>query len=223
MDASGHVAVTSAGDRATTLAALIAPLARHGVLVGVRAIAAGDEFALFPEEMDGFRYAAPAVRRQSGAARLAARDLLTRLGVAPVAIPRNASRAPVWPVGVTGSLAHEAGVAVAAVARASDLRSLGIDIEPAAPLPASLAARVATPAERRRMPDPAWDAARLFVVKEAVYKAVHPVDGQFLDFCDIDVDFAAGVAVTGSGRRVRFDVVTGSHIVALAWIDRHAR
>ena len=67
--------------------------------------------------------------------------------------------------------------------------------------------------------DPARETSRvLFAVKEAVYKAVHPLDGIFLDFPDVEVDLAAGIARTSYGRTVPVRVATGPHIVALAYL-----
>ena len=202
------------------LSALIGPLCTSGVLVGSRFIGDGDENALLPDEITSFGHSIREVRRQSGAARIIARTLLRQLNVANAAIPRGGSRAPVWPPGTTGSLAHERHVAVAAVARTADVVSVGIDIEQAVPLPRDVARHVATPTERRRHASSQLNGCRLFVVKEAVYKAVHPIDGVFLNFHDIDVDLDACVAHVTYGRTVPFALVCGSHIVALARIDR---
>ena len=61
-------------------------------------------------------------------------------------------------------------------------------------------ALVATPHERRRIDDDPLKAKLLFAVKEAVYKAVYPLDRVFLEFGDIEVDLAAGTATTRTGR-----------------------
>jgi len=94
----------------------------------------GDEYALFEAEVEAFRKSPLNLRRQSGAARIAAREIVRALGRGDVAIPRSASGAPLWPQGLVGSLAHDDTVALAAVASAREFAGLGIDVEPALPL-----------------------------------------------------------------------------------------
>lgn len=190
------------------------------ILVGRCEIGAGDEHALRPDEALAFQSAVASVRRQSGTARLIARSLLGLMGEPAASILRSASRAPVWPSGIVGSLAHDEKMAAAAVGRVGDVAAVGIDIEPDDPLPPDLIAVVATPAERRRYSPAILASRRLFVAKEAVFKATFPVDAVFLDFHDIDVDLAAGVATLNSGRRVSVRFRPGERLVALAHIDR---
>src|SRR6185436_3932671 len=49
--------------------------------------------------------------------------------VAEDAVAIGADRAPVWPTGVVGSIAHTAGHAIAAAAKVEVARSVGIDVE----------------------------------------------------------------------------------------------
>jgi 4'-phosphopantetheinyl transferase EntD len=58
----------------------------------------------------------------------------------------------------------------------------------------------------------------LFTVKEAVYKAVHPLDGIFLDHHDVEVSLGAGTASIRGSRIVPFRYGVGERIVALAFI-----
>jgi 4'-phosphopantetheinyl transferase EntD len=108
----------------------------RGVAVATRRIQAGDETAA-PRSQDFLQQ--PLVRRRaSGAARIAARELLKSWGVAQARLERASSGAALWPEGFVGSLAHDADFGAAAVARVADAAGLGIDIEPAAPLPIDL-------------------------------------------------------------------------------------
>jgi 4'-phosphopantetheinyl transferase EntD len=93
---------------------------------------------LLPEELQSLGGSAEVVRRRSGAVRLLARRLLDIAGFDPVALPRSDSGAPVWPTGVVGSLAHDHDIAVAVVAGADLFAGIGVDVEPALVLPASL-------------------------------------------------------------------------------------
>src|SRR6476469_10727138 len=113
-------------------------IAVPGILVDHRLIQDGDELALLPAEVAAFAGSVLKVRRASGAARIVARMLLSRFGREPHAIPKSTAGMPVWPDGIVGSLAHDAKVAVAAMAARPEFHSFGIDIEPAAPLATEL-------------------------------------------------------------------------------------
>jgi 4'-phosphopantetheinyl transferase EntD len=197
---------------------MIDAIAVPGILVGHRAIAAGDEFALLPEEFGAFAGSVVKVRRASGAARIVARELMPRLGQPAQALPKSASGAPAWPAGIVGSLAHDAEVAVAALGRRGDYCGVGVDVEPAQPLDADLLDMVATASERRAIGGDPLAARALFVVKEAVYKAVHPLDGIFLDHHDVEVALASGTATVRGGRVVTFRHCIGARILALAFV-----
>jgi 4'-phosphopantetheinyl transferase EntD len=194
-------------------------LALPGVLIGHRLIAADDAAALSPEEAASLPAQAPTARRASGAVRIVGRRLLAQMGIAPCPLPKGPSGGPVWPVGVVGSFAHDDRVAVAALAKRMLVATLGIDIEPSGPLPDDLLDVVATARERLILGrDPA--AGRLlFAAKEAVYKAVNPCDGRFLEYHDIDVDLAAGSAqVRNGGTLVLRTATGGARAMALALI-----
>jgi 4'-phosphopantetheinyl transferase EntD len=197
---------------------LVDSLSEPRILVAHRFIAAGDEKGLLVSEAAHFQKASQQSQRQSGAARALARGLLSGLGHDGAAIGKAPSGAPVWPEGVVGSLAHDDRVAMAAIARARDFAGLGIDIEPDEDLPAEMVDLVATPAERSRYGRAFLRSRVLFVAKEAVFKAVHPLDGVFLDFQDIEVDVESQVAYVRSGRAVRVKVKASGHVAALAFI-----
>ncbi len=188
----------------------------QNILVGHRWIEPNDDLTLLEEEKQSFPRAVAKVRCQSGAARVVARALLRQLGLPACAIPNLGSGAPAWPPGVVGSLAHGDDVAVAAVAlRRGDL-SIGIDIEPDADLREGVAEIVATPNERRRYASAILKSRLLFVAKEAVYKATFPVDGNFLEFRDVEIDLEKRRANTRYGLTAEIFVARGSHLVALA-------
>jgi 4'-phosphopantetheinyl transferase EntD len=193
-------------------------LAFPGVLIGHRLISPGDEHALLPQEAPAFASSVVKVRRASGAARIAVRQLLARLGYPECPVPRAASGAPVWPAGVVGSLAHDARVAVAAVGRSRDIGALGIDIEPAQCLPPELMDLIASPQERLEIGNDPLQARLLFAAKEAVYKAVYPLDQTFLEHHDVQVNFAERKAIVRSGRVVEIRFSVSAHLVALAFL-----
>jgi 4'-phosphopantetheinyl transferase EntD len=196
----------------------LAGLAPPGLLLGHRVIMPGDEDALLAGEAVSIASAVVKVRRASGAARIVARELLAQLGYRDQPVPRSASGAPVWPAGMLGSLAHDDQVAVAAVGRQGDFAAVGIDVEPAEPLPADMLDLVATPREREKIGSDTLRGRLLFAAKETIYKAVYPLDRVFLEFRDIEIDFAGGSATTRTGRAIMLRYCVASHIVVLASI-----
>jgi len=131
-------------------------------------------------------------------------------------LPKGPSGAPIWPPGIVGSLAHDHRIAVAAVARRAAADALGIDVEPAGPLPADLLDVVATARERLVLyRDPSLGRL-LFAAKEAIYKAINPLDGVFLEYHDIEIDLAGRRATTRNGRTLVLHMVCSAHVVVLA-------
>lgn len=194
----------------------MASAAPENVRIGCRVIRERDEAHLLPEERFSLRARSPALLRASGAARWLAHGLMADLGFRGHAVIRKPSGEPAWPEGLTGSLAHDDEMAVAAVALVRDTGSIGIDIEPALPLPEDVFALVATGADSLTGADRELADRILFSVKEAVYKAVYPLDHEMLDFADIAVDLSTGRAATSTGRRADVSYCVQSHIVAFA-------
>ena len=202
-----------------TFQSAIDALSFPGIMIGYRLISPGDEHALRPEEAPAFASSVLKVRRASGAARIVARQLLSRLGHAESAIPKSPSGAPIWPEGVVGSLAHDSRVAVAAVATRRDFSAVGIDVEPAETLPSELLDLVATRKERLKISDDPYRGQLLFVAKEAVYKAVYPLDQTFLDHHDVEIDLAARKGIVRNGRVVEIRFSIAEHLVVLAFLQ----
>ena len=198
-------------------------IAPSGVLVGCRRIEIGDEDALRAEEAAAFSGHVAKSRRASGAARLVARSLIEQLGFPGCSIPKAASGAPIWPVGVVGSMAHDPEFAVAAVASRQDFAGVGIDVEESTSLSVDLIELVATPAECIAIRRDAFRAKLLFAAKEAVYKATFPIDAIFLEHHDVEVDLERGHAVVRDSRRVELRLIERPRIVALATIRSAAR
>lgn len=198
------------------LSAAMARLGPHGIRIGCRPIRADDESLLLPEEARAISARNPAARRASGAARAVARSLLLAEGFAGAVIGRDEAGVPLWPAGIVGSLAHDDAMAVAAIAHAADHRSLGIDVEPAEPLPEDIAALVTLPQDVIAGIDPHLAARLMFSAKEAAYKAVFPLDREVLGYEHIAVDLPRGAAVTATGRSAAIWFCLSPRIVVLA-------
>lgn len=174
---------------------------RTGVLQDVIPVAAvavesyGEEAEtpLFPEEEEVMQGSSLHRYRQFVAGRYCARQALVELGVTPVPILPGRLGAPEWPQDVVGSISHCDGYQVAVVGRASELVAVGVDAEPAFPLPKGVFSLVASPDEAlahaglsREYPDFCWDRL-LFSAKEATYKAWSSRTGRWSALRDISV------------------------------------
>ncbi len=151
--------------------------------IGVTDPAAASD--LWPEEAAAVAAAIPRRRTEFAAGRRAARSALAELGLAPVAIPQGADRAPVWPENIAGSISHCAQCCVAVAAHCTNRRTIGVDVEPAKALDAGLEEIVCTPPEQAwvaTQSDPGLAAKMIFSAKEAVYKAQYPLTGKVIGF-----------------------------------------
>jgi|GEM_PF-2746953 len=147
---------------------------------------------LWPEELPAVAKACPERRAEFRAARAAARRAIANLGCRPVALPVGACGSPRWPKHLVGSLTHSAQCAMASVAFASEVASLGIDVEPADPLPEDIADHVLQPLEQQQNTVIADQLPELwrtiaFSAKEAFYKAYFPLTEEFVDFPDVHI------------------------------------
>ena len=201
-----------------SLATAIDALSLPGIMIGHRVISPGDEHALMPKEAAAFATSVVAVRRASGAARIVARQLLAQVGLAGCALPKATSGAPIWPDGIVGSISHDSLVAVAAVAMRHDFSALGIDIEPAEALPSDLLDLVVTPQERAKLDDDPYQGRLLFAAKEAVYKAVYPLDQTFLDHHDVEVSLTCRQAKVRNRRVVELRFCISNHLLVIAFL-----
>ena len=143
-------------------------------------------------------------RNEFVAGRYCARQALIRLAAvhASASIDIGPSREPCFPAGFVGSITHADGLASAAVARASDARGVGIDIETwiepgrveEVRETIGLAAEYATLCRTTGWSLP--EAVTLvFSAKESIYKCLFASVGRYFDFHDViihRVDTASG-------------------------------
>jgi 4'-phosphopantetheinyl transferase EntD len=163
---------------------------------GIVTVEAGDgdwTAALLPEEEPLVARAVEKRRREFTAGRVCARRALERLGWPGYPIVAGSRREPLWPPGLVGSITHCRGYCAAAVARASDVRSVGIDAEMGEPLADGVIKMICTDAERRQaeaLPGEHWPAL-VFSAKESIYKAWYPVAQRWLDYLDAELTIDA--------------------------------
>jgi 4'-phosphopantetheinyl transferase EntD len=166
-----------------------------GPHVGIGVTDPAEIAALWEDETAAIAHAIPKRRAEFAAGRRAARAAMTEIGHAPFAIPQGRDRAPIWPVGLSGSIAHCDSCCIAAVALKENYASIGVDIEPATPLAPDLVEVICTAEERAWLagePSPGLAAKVIFSAKEAVYKAQYPLTGKVLGFDDVTLEMGAG-------------------------------
>jgi len=176
---------------------------------------------LLKAELGAVEGAAQTRIEQFTAGRVCSRIALGRLGVATTTpILRGEDRAPIWPPGFVGTISHTDTWCAAAVARVEDVRSIGIDLEPATPLKESLWRRVCTPKERdwlHEIPTPGLTGKILFSAKESVYKCQYPITTKFLGFHAVEVELDEGsfraVFQQQAGVFEPGDVMAGRYLV----------
>jgi 4'-phosphopantetheinyl transferase EntD len=174
-----------------------------GVRTGTRLVDAADEARLHPLEAGAVASARPARRREFATGRTLLRHLLGT----DEALPPTGRRAPAWPDGWCGSLAHDGELAVAVVAPSPPWRALGVDLEAQGGLEGDEATIVLRP-------DEAIDPVLAFVLKEATYKAWSALGGRLLDHHDVRVEaegagFEATVVADGVSMSGRYASVAG--------------
>ena len=156
---------------------------------------------LFATEQAALGHAVERRRREFTTGRMCARQAFLRLGVAPLAVGAGRDGAPSWPAGLLGSITHCSGYRACAVARAAEVRAVGIDAEPHAALPGGVLHAIAGAEERRLVsrlqrvePEVHWDRI-LFSAKESLYKALYPLGARRMGFDDaiVTVEPSTGV------------------------------
>lgn len=183
---------------------------------------------LFAEEEQIVARAVEKRRREFTTARACARAALRQLGEPPQAIPTGPRGAPQWPEGIVGSITHCDGYRACALARDTDLATLGVDAEPNEALPDGLLGDIALPEERGQLaalaleePGINWDRL-LFSSKESVYKAWFPLAERWLGFEDATVVIDRQAGTFSARLLVPGPVLDGRELTGLSgtWLVR---
>jgi 4'-phosphopantetheinyl transferase EntD len=148
---------------------------------------------LFREEEESLGTCVEQRRHEFALGRACARAALTQLGYLRQPIRRGKTREPIWPPGIVGSITHCKGYCAAAVARAEECGTLGIDAELNERLPEGSLSLIANAEELTMLShlrDSAicWDRL-LFSAKESLYKAWYPIERVWLGFEDACIKF----------------------------------
>ena len=128
---------------------------------------------------------------------------------------------PLWPSSVSGSLTHTKGLRAAVVAPRLLVRSMGLDAEPAEPLPPKIVESIAFGPELDCLEELSADfpfADRLmFCAKEATYKAWFPMTHRWLGFDEANLLLRAD----GTFTSVLLARPTPMPAIHGKWVCRH--
>ena len=170
------------------------------VLVGIVRIEDA-QAPLYAEEKQFVQNAIESRKKEFVAGRTLARRLIADLGTVCGAISVGENRAPVWPSGVVGSISHTRHVVGVAIGEANRFSAIGFDIEEEGAVSRDMFGTVLQRGEVSLIghANPEEYATAAFSCKEAVFKAINPISGEFLDFQDVSIEMR-GERFTGSCR-----------------------
>jgi 4'-phosphopantetheinyl transferase EntD len=197
-------------------------------VVAVEAFNDASNAVLFPIEEAVVGRAVEKRRAEFTTGRACARDALARLGLPPSPIPSGERGEPQWPAGVVGSITHCDGYRACALARTTQIATVGIDAEVNAALPDGVLTEIARPEElprlrelERDLPAVHWDRL-LFSAKESVYKAWFPLARRWLGFEDATVTFDPSGGAFRARLLVRGPLLDGSELTSFSgrWLAR---
>lgn len=183
---------------------------------------------LFPAEEAAIQTSVEKRRLEFTTTRQCAREAFARLGLPPSPVVSGQRGEPRWPSGVVGSITHCDGYRACAVARLTDVVTIGIDAEPHAALPAGVVSAIAGSEElgwvrdlKRQAPAVHWDRL-LFSAKESVYKAWFPLAERWLGFEDAVVTVDPSACTFSARLLVAGPMIAGEQLAELSgrWLVR---
>ena len=122
------------------------------------------------------------------AGRYLAKKALKKLGIENDLIPISASRGPIWPKNVVGSISHNASKALCAVSFSVNNSYIGVDVESYIdkPMVESLEAMIVSKDEKKVLKKlnlpPNLGLTLAFSAKESLFKAINPHTGLYFGF-----------------------------------------
>ena len=128
------------------------------------------------------------------AGRFCAHEAMKLANIEPGHIHIGGKGEPIWPFNIVGSITHSHGYAAAAVARKSDVLSLGVDAETDEPLSSKVLQRISNDQEQEWVKTVGGTLVQhpgkvLFSAKEATYKAWFPITHEWLGFKEAFINF----------------------------------
>lgn len=186
---------------AASLSSLIDSVFPPGV-VGAELRVAADASLLSADEAQYLGCAVPKRIQEFAGGRHCARLAMAELGFYDYPLRVNSDRRPQWPQDIIGSISHTTGMCGAAVAKKSQFRAIGLDIEIVGDVTPEIWSHICTPGETAwlatlRPPEQGRCAALIFSAKESFYKCQYNLTQQWLEFCDVKLDISFNDSGTG--------------------------
>ena len=171
---------------------LFRPLLPASVLLAEMLPEHADPEALHPEERTQIVRAVPHRQREFAAGRLLARELLSTAGIPRHVLLPDDDRVPRWPAGMAGSITHCRSLCAVGLVGRDMSAGLGLDVEPAKALNPDLLQMILREPEQARLPEfpellRPLAGILTFSAKEAVYKAIFPLQRVFLEFQEVEI------------------------------------
>jgi 4'-phosphopantetheinyl transferase EntD len=143
---------------------------------------------VLPEEEALISQAMEKRQREFRAGRHCAHAALAEFGLTQKPILRDDRRAPIWPTGYLGSISHCQDFCFAACCALGDIRGLGVDVEPLAPLRAGLDNYIHSKRESRFLQmHPELPERLIFSAKESLYKCLYPFVKRYFGFHTVEL------------------------------------
>lgn len=137
---------------------------------------------------DNLKNAAIVRKEEFVAGRFCAVQAAKNIGLALNALPSSASRAPMWPDGIIGSISHSKKLAISCVSKPEAFDSVGIDAEEILSQELDIQDTIASPAELSLIRSNfRLGLTVIFSAKEAFYKALYPKVKCFIDFKEVEL------------------------------------
>jgi len=153
-----------------------------------------DASFLSPEERTYLESVSQNRKREFIAGRFCASEAMKSANIPPEHIRIGEKGEPIWPHNIVGSITHSHGYAAAAVAKKSEVLSLGLDAETNEPLSSKVLQRIGNAQEQEWVKSVDSSLIQnpgkvLFSAKEATYKAWYPITQEWLGFQEAHIDF----------------------------------
>lgn len=160
-----------------------------GIALCLAPIRSQERPSQFPAEEGAIAQASAKRRNEFLGGRECARTALSAFGLPPRPLPSAPDRTVIWPRGYVGSISHSDKYCIAAAARESQFLNVGIDLEPSEPVDTALIASIVNKSDTPSSIRDGLLAKRMFVAKEAFYKAYYRFSGVILDFQEVRIEF----------------------------------
>ena len=153
-----------------------------------------DASFLSPEERTYLESVSQNRKREFIAGRFCAHEAMKSANMPPEHIRIGEKGEPIWPHNIVGSITHSHGYAAAAVAKKSEVLSLGLDVETNEPLSSKVLQRIGNTQEQEWVQSVDSSLIQnpgkvLFSAKETTYKAWYPITQEWLGFQEAHIDF----------------------------------